>query len=204
MPAVPTSCCRCCEWYSPRAAPCLSPSHVQHSVCVSEHEKYALGATKPGGFAANGFSAPVQGGQKPADNEPAGLEFLSTRPPWRCRCVGSSTAVDNACNMTCVCCAALREDSMHAVWSGRRRAVTHRSCAGFEGSRSMPATYPTPCPILCTYAAYATSTAPAARRCCHTPRASSTSAGRVQPPLLQTVALRRPQRHSSSPHSPPR
>lgn len=61
----------------------------QHSSCVTEHQKYAEGATKPGGFAENGM--PGKGGEaggpsaKGKDNEPTGLEFLSERPPWKCR-----------------------------------------------------------------------------------------------------------------------
>lgn len=56
--------------------------------CVTEHEKYALGATKPGGYAAQGFQA-APGGAAPAvkagGGEAKGLEFLSSRPPWKCR-----------------------------------------------------------------------------------------------------------------------
>ncbi len=61
-----------------------------HNACVTEHEKYAKGATKPGGHAANGFfSTHAAGGAadagRPADNAIVGAEFLSTRPPWKCR-----------------------------------------------------------------------------------------------------------------------
>jgi len=78
---------------SPRARPdhhpaSPSPPHPQsHSSCVTEHDKYAKGATKPGGFAAGGFfgggggsaSAPTA-----APGEPVGARHLTTRPPWRC------------------------------------------------------------------------------------------------------------------------
>ncbi|EFJ49197.1 hypothetical protein VOLCADRAFT_117335, partial [Volvox carteri f. nagariensis] len=63
-----------------------------HTTCVTEHEKYALAATKPGGFAAGGLPANREGGSAagtPA--EPTGLEFLSTRPPWKC----------SVCNVNC-------------------------------------------------------------------------------------------------------
>ena len=62
-----------------------------HTSCVTEHEKYAQGATKPGGFASKGFfgEAPPQGGAAPG--APEGLEFLSTRAPWVC----------SICNVTC-------------------------------------------------------------------------------------------------------
>jgi hypothetical protein len=60
---------------------------------VTEHEKYALGATKPGGFAEKGFAdsgaaagGPAAGGPaKGTAGEAVGLEFLATRPPWICR-----------------------------------------------------------------------------------------------------------------------
>lgn len=69
-----------------------------HSTCVSEHEKYALGATKPGGYAATGFY--TEGGQQAAapaataaagEPEVIGLQFLSELPPWKCSC----------CNVSC-------------------------------------------------------------------------------------------------------
>lgn len=60
-----------------------------HNTCVTEHQKYAEGATKPGGFASKGF----QDGATPAAGGPAQTpivpvdqdEFLSNRPPWKCR-----------------------------------------------------------------------------------------------------------------------
>lgn len=56
-----------------------SPSQ-NHVTCVSEHEKYALGATKPGGFAEKGF---YHDGAAPAQNSkqqgPTGMEHLTTR-----------------------------------------------------------------------------------------------------------------------------
>ncbi|KAK9842100.1 hypothetical protein WJX81_008359 [Elliptochloris bilobata] len=64
-----------------------------HTSCVTEHQKYALGATKAGGFASQGFYG---GGGLPAPAATAaapeaaafGLEFLAARPPWRCACCG--------------------------------------------------------------------------------------------------------------------
>ena len=58
---------------------------------MTEHDKYAKGATKPGGFAASGFYG---GSKAAAENGPAaaaGLEFLSTRAPWKCK----------ICNIVC-------------------------------------------------------------------------------------------------------
>ncbi|WIA20011.1 hypothetical protein OEZ85_005882 [Tetradesmus obliquus] len=68
-----------------------------HSTCVSEHEKYALGATKPGGYAAQGYNDGAQAAAAPAaaaaggEQEVIGLQFLAERPPWRCSC----------CNVSC-------------------------------------------------------------------------------------------------------
>lgn len=55
-----------------------------HVTCVTEYEKYALAATKPGGAAANGVNRQQPAAQ--SAGEPTGTEFLSTRPPWKCRC----------------------------------------------------------------------------------------------------------------------
>jgi hypothetical protein len=74
----------------------LSLPSQGHSTCVTEHEKYALGATKPGGYASQGFykeggaaAAPQQQQQQQGggSEEELGLEFLSERPPWKCRWV---------------------------------------------------------------------------------------------------------------------
>lgn len=61
-----------------------------HTQCVTEHEKYALGATKPGGIHCSGFSA--EGSAKPGEEgKPEGLNFLTTQPPWKC----------TICNVNC-------------------------------------------------------------------------------------------------------
>ena len=64
---------------------------------MTEHEKYAKGATKPGGHAANGFFSTDAAGvgartAVPAEDATVGAEFLSMRPPWKCRCVGVGVA----------------------------------------------------------------------------------------------------------------
>jgi cell growth-regulating nucleolar protein len=67
-----------------------------HTTCVTEHEKYALCATKPGGFAEKGFhndGAAAGGPAKNNDGEAVGLEFLSTRPPWKCRWATAGTGL---------------------------------------------------------------------------------------------------------------
>jgi len=92
-----------------------------HSTCVTEHEKYALGATKPGGFAANGFSAPTQPSTKPAgEAEPSGLEFLSTRPPWKC----------SVCNVSCTSQDTLMSHAAGVKHKRRARAATAAANGG--------------------------------------------------------------------------
>lgn len=62
-----------------------------HNTCVTEHQKYAEGATKPGGFASKGFQeggdAAAQGpASAPIPAVPSHQDdFLSKRPPWKCR-----------------------------------------------------------------------------------------------------------------------
>ena len=69
----------------------------QHVSCVTEHDKYAKGATKPGGAAANGFfvgaaSAPAAAASAPAASNKGeaieGAEHLSKRFPWKCHLCG--------------------------------------------------------------------------------------------------------------------
>ena len=76
-----------------------------HTSCVTEHEKYAQGATKPGGFASQGFygdgTAQQNGGGGGGDGGAEGLEFLSTRAPWKCSicnvaCTSSETLMGHA------------------------------------------------------------------------------------------------------------
>ena len=72
-----------------------------HDSCVTEHDKYAKGATKPGGAAANGFFGDGAAAAAPAAAAAAaasvarsgseaveGAEHLSTRFPWRCHLCG--------------------------------------------------------------------------------------------------------------------
>ena len=55
-----------------------------HTKCVTEHEKYAQGATKTGGYAAGGFvGSEVAGPATPPAATP-GADLLATRPPWTC------------------------------------------------------------------------------------------------------------------------
>uniref|UniRef100_A0A7S0RM70 C2H2-type domain-containing protein n=1 Tax=Chlamydomonas leiostraca TaxID=1034604 RepID=A0A7S0RM70_9CHLO len=96
-----------------------------HSQCVTEHEKYALGATKPGGFAANGLPGNREQAQpKSQDNEPSGLEFLSTRPPWRC----------SVCNVNCTSKDTLMSHASGVKHKRRARAATAAANGGANGA----------------------------------------------------------------------
>ncbi len=80
-----------------------------HNTCVTESQKYAEGATKPGGFAAKGFFE-ASGGAAAAtaapSGDPAEDEFLSKRPPWKCRCGALSGSVAKRC---CACNTAMAD-----------------------------------------------------------------------------------------------
>ncbi|DBA94274.1 hypothetical protein WJX77_002446 [Trebouxia sp. C0004] len=68
-----------------------------HATCVTEVDKYAKGATKPGGYAAQGYYKEGSGAivvvaqPVPSTSEPADTAYLATRPPWTC----------NVCKVTC-------------------------------------------------------------------------------------------------------
>lgn len=95
----------------------FDPSSVAgHTQCVTEHDKYAKGATKPGGFAEKGFYE--EGGKKQGSSVGggggiSGEEFLSTRPPWCC----------SVCNVTCTSRETLEN---HATGAKHKRRVRAR------------------------------------------------------------------------------
>lgn len=69
-----------------------------HTSCVTEEQKYAGGATKPGGFAANGF---VGDDAPKSTSDVVGSEFLSSGPRWRCSickvdCTSEATLLSHA------------------------------------------------------------------------------------------------------------
>ena len=105
-----------------------------HTKCVTEHEKYAEGATKPGGYASKGFylDAATAGSREEVKGEAvAGMEFLSEKAPWKC----------SLCKVTCTS----RETLMqHASGSkhGRKAkaAVAARRNAEGEKAGDIPAT----------------------------------------------------------------
>ena len=84
-----------------------------HTQCVTEHEKYALGATKPGGYAASGFAG--EGAAKPGqEGERRSCDS------WFCYCVGpvgrGATQFNLAC-LHCSPCCPLLTASRAALWS---------------------------------------------------------------------------------------
>ena len=92
-----------------------------HATCVTEVDKYAKGATKPGGYAAQGYYKDASGATvavtaQPAAStcEPADTAFLSTRPPWTC----------SVCKVTCT-----SQDTLlgHAAGVKHRRRVSLHS-----------------------------------------------------------------------------
>lgn len=75
--------------------------------------------TQPGGYAANGFPGARDGtaangaGPTKGPGEPAGLEFLTTRPPWRC----------TICNVNCTSQDTLQGHAQGAKHVRRARAA---------------------------------------------------------------------------------
>ena len=96
-----------------------------HTSCVTEHEKYAQGATKPGGFAAQGF---FNEGGAPSGTESAGgaegLQFLSTRPPWNC----------SICNVSCTSQDTLMGHASGAKHKRRAKAAIAAQNGGNSGA----------------------------------------------------------------------
>lgn len=89
---------------------------------MTEVDKYAKGATKPGGYAAQGYYKDGSGAtvaviaQAAASTaDPADTAFLSTRPPWTC----------SVCKVTCT-----SQDTLlgHAAGVKHRRRVCTMSC----------------------------------------------------------------------------
>ncbi|KAL6748641.1 hypothetical protein V8C86DRAFT_1798146 [Haematococcus lacustris] len=102
------TCVDCCQSFD-------RSSCKAHNVCVTEHEKYALGATKPGGSAAQGFKQTTQpNSSNQGPSEPSGLEFLSTRPPWKC----------SVCNVNCTSQETLLGHAAGAKHKRRARAAS--------------------------------------------------------------------------------
>lgn len=98
---------------------------------MTEHEKYAQGATKPGGFAAQGFfgdGTPSAGGEAAGAAE--GLEFLSTRAPWKC----------SICNVNCTSKETLMGHAQGAKHKRRAKAaIAARNGGTGNGTEGAPA-----------------------------------------------------------------
>lgn len=80
-------------------------SYKAHNTCVTESQKYAEGATKPGGFASKGFfDSSVANGASAitaAAVSPMEDRYLSTQAPWKCSichvsCTSSETLLCHA------------------------------------------------------------------------------------------------------------
>jgi len=89
-----------------------SPVHQAHTSCVTEHAKYALGATKPGG---QGAAASAGSNRQGA----AGLYFLAQSPPWTCRC----------CNVTCT-----SRETLEGHAAGQKHVKRSRAAAAAAGA----------------------------------------------------------------------
>lgn len=88
---------------------------AQHVTCVTEYEKYALGATKPGGVAAAGGPREAQASTAAPSTAATGLEFLATRAPWVCLC----------CNVTCT-----SKDTLLGHAQGKKHRSKARAASG--------------------------------------------------------------------------
>ncbi|KAK9813891.1 hypothetical protein WJX73_003523 [Symbiochloris irregularis] len=90
----------------------------QHTSCVTEHDKYASGATKPGGFAATGFFNSTS--QRPTEaGTPEGTQYLSKGPPWVC----------SICQVTCTSQQTLDGHASGAKHKRRARAASNAAVA---------------------------------------------------------------------------
>lgn len=94
----------------------------QHTSCVTEHEKYAEGATKPGGYAAAGFTSAGGGSGGNTSDSAVGLEHTSSRPPWKCF----------LCNVNCTS----KENLLAHAASKKHRNKYKRSVSNQEGNAS--------------------------------------------------------------------
>lgn len=103
-----------------------------HTSCVTEHQKYALGATKPGGYAAKGYYNDTTGNAATAataatdDGDVVGMEFLSNNPPWKC----------SLCNVVCTSQDTLLSHAQGAKHKRRARAALASSSPQKENTNA--------------------------------------------------------------------
>lgn len=89
-----------------------------HNSCVTEVQKYAQGATKPGGVAEGGF---YEDGAEPQTIQTAvGTEYLSKKPPWAC----------SICKVSCTSEATLLAHAAGAKHKRRSRAAAGGASGG--------------------------------------------------------------------------
>ena len=101
-----------------------------HTKCVTEHEKYALGATKkPGGKAnvVSGASTKACGDARTSCSRSSnssseekekivGREYLATEAPWMCSC----------CNVECTGAETLKSHALGKKHKGKQKALERR------------------------------------------------------------------------------
>jgi hypothetical protein len=147
---------------------CWTPPLLQgHTQCVTEHEKYALGATKPGGYAATGFSGegskPTKQGQE--GELPPALD-CSALPALACSALLVPALACSACAMRyCLCLHAppslkhhlsnvIARNAMLSRWLAGCLPTPPQSCAGQpEGLEFLTTRAPwkcTICAVNCT------------------------------------------------------
>jgi hypothetical protein len=93
-----------------------------HNACVTETQKYAEGATKPGGAAAAGFFDDGKGAS--GEGEVVGRDHLSNTPPWNC----------SICKVSCTSEATLLAHARGTKHSRRCRAAAAAAEAAVLGS----------------------------------------------------------------------
>ncbi len=135
---------------------------------MTEHQKYALLATKPGGA---GAGPPASGGG--GGGPPAGEHFLATRAPWVCGC----------CNVTCTSAETL---AGHA--QGKKHKSKARSAAAAAAPPAAAAAPPADAaaakrPAEADAAADADADAPPAKAA----RAADAANAAAAPPALSSV-----------------
>lgn len=142
-----------------------SRSVSAHVSCVTEHDKYAKGATKPGGYAAVGFYG--EGGGEGGGNagaasasaaSPAGLHHLATRPPWTCAlckvtCTSRDVLVGHAAGAKHVRRARAAEKAAKRAGGGGDAATQARGAGEPAAADDAAPSAPSPAPAAAAAAA---------------------------------------------------
>ena len=142
---------------------------ASHTTCVTEYQKYAECATKPGGAHAAGYVAGQgKGGVgSQGDAAPVGLEHTSSRPPWRCF----------LCNVTCTS----KENLIAHAASKKHRNRAKRKEAESAGAQARDVANGAPSPA----------TSPASTPPTPTPDAAASTTAEVDAALAKWDAVTR-------------